>query len=147
MIAAMSMLEKQLAIVREFADLPDWEARYKRIIAIGRALDALPEELRDDEHKVRGCASNVWLHAERADDGHVRYRADSDAMIVRGLVALLVRVYDDESPADILATEPLFIDELELAQHLSSNRANGLASMVQQIKQYAAAFKLLDERN
>lgn len=137
----MNMIEKQVAIVREFAAFTDWEDRYKHLIKIGRELPALSEGDRTDEAKVRGCSSNVWLHAELDADGRLHLRADSDAMIVRGLVALLLRVYSDEAPADVLATEPMFIEELELTQHLTQTRANGLASMIKQIKTYALAFQ------
>ncbi|MDA3963641.1 MAG: SufE family protein [Planctomycetota bacterium] len=137
----MNIIEKQVAIVREFAVFESWEERYKHLIKIGRELPALPAEDQTDDAKVRGCSSSVWLHANCNDDGSVHLRADSDAMIVRGLVALLVRVYTDEQPDAILSTEPMFIEELELEQHLTQNRANGLASMVKQIKTYALAFK------
>ena len=138
-LSPMSLIQRQIAIVEEFAPLTNWEDRYKKIIAIGRELPDLDESLKTDDAKVRGCASSVWLHASLEGD-RVRYQADSDAVIVRGLVALLMRVYDDASPADILATEPMFIEELELAQHLTSNRANGLAAMVKQLKLYALGF-------
>lgn len=135
----MGILDEQIAIVREFDALPSWEERYKRLIRIGRELPELPPERRTEDSRVRGCASNVWLHAG-LDDGLVRYEADSDALIVRGLIALLLRVYSGRAPEDIVATEPLFVEELELTQHLSQTRANGLASMVRRIKQHALPF-------
>ena len=141
----MGIIDKQVAIVREFSAFDGWEERYKHLIKIGRELPALPPEDQTEDAKVRGCSSSVWLHATMDDQGRVHYRADSDAMIVRGLVALLLRVYSDEPPEAIIETEPMFIEELELAQHLSQTRANGLASMVTQIKAYALAFKARKE--
>ena len=134
-----SILQTQMAIVEEFEAFSDWEDRYKHLIAVGRALAALPSELQQDEHKVRGCSSSVWLLGEFRD-GIVHFRADSDAVLVRGLVALLIRVYDQRSPQEILNAEPAFIEELGLNTHLSANRANGLSAMVKQIKTYALAF-------
>lgn len=136
----MGILQKQIAIVERFQALPNWEERYKQLIALGRRLPPLPPEEQTDEAKVRGCSSSVWLHADLVD-GKVRYRADSDALIVKGLVSLLLEVYSDEAPADIVKHEPLFIEELGLNQHLSANRANGLSSMVKQIKTYAVALQ------
>jgi len=136
----MNVIEKQVAIVQEFAGFQTWEERYKHLIALGRDLPDLPDEDKTDDAKVRGCSSSVWLHAERADDGTIRFRADSDAILVRGLVALLLRVYSHERPETIVETEPMFVEELELTQHLTQTRANGLASMVKQIKAYAVAF-------
>lgn len=136
----MNVIEKQVAIVQEFAEFQNWEDRYKHLIQIGRSLPDLPDADKTDDAKVRGCSSSVWLHAELADDGTVTLRADSDAILVRGLVALLLRVYSGERPAAIIDTDPMFIEELELTQHLTQTRANGLASMVKQIKAYAVAF-------
>lgn len=136
----MGILQKQMAIIGEFDQLENWEDRYKLIIKKGRALPDLPETEKTDDAKVRGCSSSVWLHAD-CEDGKVHYRADSDAILVRGLVAMLLDVYNDEEPAEIIKHEPLFIEELGLNQHLSSNRANGLSSMVKQIKTYALAFQ------
>lgn len=136
----MSILHIQAEIVAEFEALDDWEERYARIIKVGRELPGLDEADKLDEHKVRGCSSQVWLLAS-LEDGKVVYRADSDAVIVRGLIALLLRVYSGHTPAEILAAAPDFIEELELGAHLSANRANGLAAMVKQIKAYALAFQ------
>jgi len=135
----MSPLQRQIAIVEEFDALTGWEERYKRLIQIGRELPPLADAERSDDSKVRGCASNVWLHAD-CQDGRVRLRADSDAMIVRGLIALLLRAYDGLTPQEIVDTEPMFIEELQLDQHLSQTRANGLGAMIAQIKAYGVAF-------
>lgn len=134
-----SILQEQMAIVEEFEAFTDWEDRYKHLIAVGRQLPALPTSEQVDEHKVRGCSSSVWLLADLRD-GLVHLRADSDAVLVRGLVALLLRVYSGRSPQEILNAEPAFIEELGLNTHLSANRANGLSAMVKQIKTYALAF-------
>lgn len=136
---AMSVLMKMAAIVEEFEACSDWEARYQHLIELGRALPALSADEQTDDAKVRGCSSSVWLHAELRD-GLVHYRADSDALLVKGLVAILLRAYSGQKPADIVRTPPAFIEELGLEQHLSATRANGLGAMVTQIKAYALAF-------
>ena len=135
----MSILQKMARLVEEFQALPDWESRYKRIIALAKELQPMPEELKNDSNKVRGCSSTVWLHAE-VKDGNVVYLADSDAVLVRGLVALLVKVYSGHPASEILKAPPDFIEELGLNVNLSPNRANGLTAMVKQIMIYAAAF-------
>jgi cysteine desulfuration protein SufE len=135
-----TITERQRALVAEFQALPEWEARYARIIAMAKALEPLPEEQRIEGNRVRGCSSTVWLWADLVD-GTVVYRGDSDAVLVRGLVALLLSVYSGHPPAAILAAPPTFITELGLNQNLSPNRANGLTAMVKQIMIYAMAFK------
>jgi cysteine desulfuration protein SufE len=135
----MSILQKQARLVAEFQALPDMEERYKRIIARGRTLRPMDEALKTEDNKVRGCASSVWLHAH-VDQGTVRYAADSDALITKGLIALVLEVYDGESPGDILRAPPAFIEELGLNVILTPNRANGLTAMVRQVKNYALAF-------
>ena len=135
----MSILQDMARLVDEFQALPDWESRYKRIIALAKDLQPMPEELKNDSNKVRGCSSTVWLHAE-VKDGNVVYLADSDAVLVRGLVALLVKVYSGHPASEILKAPPDFIEELGLNVNLSPNRANGLTAMVKQIMIYAAAF-------
>lgn len=136
----MSILTDMARLVDEFQELPDWESRYKRIIALAKELQPMPEELKIDANKVRGCSSTVWLHAE-LKDGNVVFLADSDAVLVRGLVALLLKVYSGHPAREILAAPPDFIEELGLNVNLSPNRANGLTAMVKQIMIYAAAFQ------
>lgn len=131
--------DEQQAIIEEFAFLGEWMARYEYIIELGRKLPDLPEELRLDTHLVPGCQSRVWFHAGR-DGNLIVYRADSDAMIVRGLIALLLRVYSGRPAAEILATGPEFLEKIELGSHLSGSRANGLHAMVKRIKSFAEAF-------
>jgi cysteine desulfuration protein SufE len=134
------IVARQQALVAEFQALPDWESRYARIIALAKGLPALAEEQRIEGNRVRGCSSTVWLWADLVD-GNVVYQADSDAVLVRGLVAVLVGVYSGHPPALILASPPTFITELGLNQNLSQNRANGLTAMVKQIMVYAMAYQ------
>lgn len=139
----MGIKETQSQIVEEFSGLGNWEQRYKKIIDLGKALPELDEKFKTEELKVKGCQSQVWIHASLSDDNKVIYQADSDALIVRGLVALLMKVYSGATPDEILATEPTFIGDIGLQSHLSPSRTNGLMSMIKQIKYYAAAFKAL----
>lgn len=124
----------------EFSQFSDWEDKYKHIISLGKALVEMPEELKTEENKVKGCQSQVWLHAD-LKDGKIIFQADSDAVIVKGIVSVLVRVYSNATPEEVLATKPEFLDEIGLRQHLSMSRANGLSSMVKQISMYALAFQ------
>jgi cysteine desulfuration protein SufE len=135
----MSILQDMAQLVDEFQNLPDWESRYKRIITMAKDLPPMDEALKIDDYKVRGCSSTVWLHAEQKD-GLIIYQADSDAVLVRGLVALLLKVYSGHTAKDILQAPPDFIEELGLNVNLSPNRANGLTAMVKQVMIYAAAF-------
>jgi cysteine desulfuration protein SufE len=131
------------ALKSDFQKDPDWEARYKRVIEIGKALPPLSEKYRNEQFLVKGCQSQVWLHAELGKDGLMKLVGDSDAVIVRGLVACLIRVYSDASPAEVLSVTPQFLKDLGFESHLSPSRANGLNSMVKQIYLYATAFKAL----
>lgn len=139
----MTLSERQKAIVDEFAEASTWEDRYRKIITLGQSLPALSDDAKQDKYKVKGCQSQVWLLANLDDKGHIIFQADSDAMIVRGLVALLLRVYSDASPDEIIASPPDFINELGLSGHLTPSRTNGLYAMVQQIMYYATALKAL----
>jgi cysteine desulfuration protein SufE len=142
----MSISETQKKIVEEFQSLNSWEDRYKKIIEKGRALPELTSEKKTDENLVKGCQSKVWLTAQ-LDGQKVIFEGDSDASIVKGLVALLLEVYSGNSPAEILANPPEFIEQLGLNANLSQTRASGLASMVRQMKFYAIAFQsVLDRR-
>lgn len=133
-----SIIDKQIALVEEFEALPDWEARYARVIAMARGLPPMPEELKTDARKVRGCSSQVWL-AHELRDGCLHLQADSDAVLVRGLVALLLQVYSGHTPREILGAPPDFLQDMGLNAHLSPNRANGLASMAARIRELAEA--------
>ena len=128
--------EAKRGLTGDFAFLGDWVQRYEYIVDLGRALEGLPEADKTDGHLVPGCQSRVWLRTERRD-GRLHFRADSDAIIVRGLIALLLRIYSGRTPAEILATPPSFFEVLELGSHLSGNRANGLHAMVRRIHAHA----------
>lgn len=124
----------------DFKNFGEWEARYKHLIDLGKKMPPMKEEFKTEENKVKGCQSQVWLHAELIGD-KVHFSADSDASIVKGIVALLVFVYSDSTPDEILMTKPTFLEDIGLREHLSMSRANGLTSMVKQISFYAMAFK------
>jgi cysteine desulfuration protein SufE len=126
----------QAAIADEFAFFGDWTERYQYLIDLGRKLPPFPDALKTDAHKVTGCQSQVWL-VPSGDASRLEFRAISDSAIVSGLIALLLRVYSGRSAAEILATEPKFIEAIGLAKHLSPTRSNGLAAMLAAIKQYA----------
>lgn len=137
----MSLKDRQNEIVAAFSGLTDWEDRYKKLIELGKALPDLPDSKKLEDFKVKGCQSQVWIHA-RMEDGRILFEADSDAILVRGLVALLLRVYSNATPAEILSTPPDFVKEIGLESKLSPSRANGLFSMIKQMKFYAMAFSL-----
>ncbi|MDZ7720089.1 MAG: SufE family protein [Balneolaceae bacterium] len=136
----MNIEEKQDRIVRQFELLGDWQERYKYIIKLGQKLESLDDKHKVEENLVRGCQSQVWLVTEQ-DDDRLIFKADSDAAITKGLVAMLVNFYSGENPDTILQTDPEFIDKIGMQQHLSPTRSNGLASMVKQMKIYAMAYK------
>ncbi len=141
----MSILQNMARLVDEFQAIPDWETRYKKIIARGKQLVPMPDALKTADNQVRGCASTVWLHAD-FDGTNVAFLADSDAVMVRGLVSILLEVYSGHPPGDILAAPPEFIEELGLNVNLTPNRANGLSAMVRQIMTYALAFQAKSAR-
>ena len=127
-------------MIQDFSGLKDWEDRYKRIIEMGRQLPDMPEDLKNEQNKVRGCQSQVWLHAELDNQGRMIIHGDSDALIVKGLVALLLKVYSGANPEDILQSPPEFLKALGFEGNLSPSRANGLHAMLKQIRLYATAF-------
>ncbi len=134
--------QRQQEIVAEFESLGGWEQRYKYIIKIGKDLPQQSQDFYNDKFLVKGCQSQVWLHASLNDAGEVELRADSDAMIVKGLVSLLLRAYSGLKPSEILSAPPKFIEDLGFKESLSPSRANGFLSMVKQIMLYAQAFQL-----
>ena len=140
-----TIAERQSALVERFSEISDWEERYREIIRLGRSLPEFPEDQRTERNKVKGCQSQVWMHA-LLQDGNVVFVADSDAAIVRGLIAILLELYSGQPPQAILEAPPSFIDELGLGTHLSQNRANGLSAMLKQMKLYATAFRALAQR-
>ncbi len=127
-------------IIETFSVLDDWMDRYALLIEMGNTLPVLDEKYKTDNNLIEGCQSRVWLHATYAD-GKVFFQADSDALIVKGIVSLLIRVFSGQTPKDILETELYFIDAILLREHLSSTRSNGLLSMLKQMKMYALAFE------
>lgn len=132
--------QRILKLKNDFKSFSEWEARYKHLIELGKKMPPMKEEFKTEENKVKGCQSQVWLHAELIGD-RVHFSADSDASIVKGIVALLVYVYSDSTPDQILMTKPTFLEDIGLREHLSMSRANGLSAMVKQISFYAMAFK------
>lgn len=135
----MSIASKQRQIVEDFADFSDWQEKYEYIIEIGFDLPPLDERYKDEAHRIIGCQSNVWLQsAFDASAGVMRYAADSDSMIVKGLVSLLIQVLSDEPPEAIVTADLAFLNQIGLDRHLSSTRSNGLASMIKEMKQQAA---------
>lgn len=127
-------------LVQEFKKFSSWEERYKHLIGLGKELNSMEPSDKVETNKVKGCQSQVWLSA-RLEDGRIHFSGDSDASIVKGIVALLIKVYDNKSPDEVLATPQTFIDDIGLKQHLSMSRTNGLSSMLKQISFYALAFK------
>ncbi|MDD0853089.1 SufE family protein [Halobacteriovorax sp. GB3] len=127
-------------LISDFSKFDDWEDRYKYIIGLGKELAPMDEELKNEANKVKGCQSQVWLFAE-LNEGKITFSADSDAAIVKGIVSILVQVYSNSTPEEVLQTKPDFLDTIGLRQHLSMSRANGLSSMVKQISMYALAFQ------
>lgn len=127
-------------IVEEFALFDSWDDKYEYIIDLGKKLSPLPEKYRTAENIVRGCQSTVWLGADY-ENGKVIFTADSDAIIVKGLISMLIRVLSNHTPDEILAAPLTFIDRIGMKSHLAQTRSNGLLSMVKQMKHYALAFK------
>lgn len=136
----MTIKEIQEEIIDEFSVFEDWMERYEYLIDLGKSLPQIDESFKLEENLIKGCQSKVWLHAELSN-GLVLYTADSDAILTKGIIALLLRVFSNQSPSNILETEPSFIDEIGLKEHLSPTRANGLVSMIKQIKLFALAFQ------
>ena len=135
----MTIKEIQEEIVDEFSMFDDWMQRYEYIIELGKNLPLIKEELKTDENIIKGCQSKVWLQGEQ-QGGKVVFTADSDAILTKGIIAILIRVFSNQKPADILEADTDFIDEIGLKEHLSPTRANGLVSMIKNIKMYALAF-------
>ncbi len=135
-----SIEQKQQEIVDEFSVFDDWMDKYAHLIEQGKELSGLEEENRTDNNVISGCQSKVWLHADYKD-GKLYFKADSDAILTKGLVALVIRVFSGEEPDTIINTNPWFIKEIGLEENLSPTRSNGLTSMLKQIKYYAMAYK------
>ena len=136
----MSIKEIQEEIIEEFAMFNDWMQKYDYLIELSKDIPLISEEYRLNENLIKGCQSKVWLHA-RETDGKVIYSADSDAIITKGIAALLIRVLSEQKAEDIIENEMYFIDAIGLKEHLSMTRSNGLVSMIKQMKFYALAFQ------
>ena len=141
----MTINETQNEIVKEFEQYTDWEDKYKRIIDLGRQLAPIDEVYKTEKYKLSGCQSQVWINA-KLDGNKILFEADSDAAIVKGLVALLIKVYSNRTPDEILSSPPEFVKKIGIDNHLSPTRKNGLGSMMKQIQMYAVAFKTVTDK-
>lgn len=142
----MTINEKQDEIIEEFSGLDDWMDRYGMIIDMGNSLPPIDEKYKTPEHLIEGCQSRVWVNAELSPEGKVIFTADSDAIIVKGIISMLVDVLSGHTPQEILDADLYFIDRVGLSEHLSPTRSNGLLAMVKQMRLYAMAFKALQEK-
>jgi len=136
----MKIEEIQTEIVDEFSMFEDWMQRYEFMIDLGKTLPLIDEQFKTDDNIIKGCQSKVWVHAELVEDKLV-FTADSDAIITKGIIAILIRVFSNQKPAAIIEANTDFIDEIGLKEHLSPTRANGLVSMIKQLKLYAVAYQ------
>ena len=127
-------------IISEFSLFEDWMDKYEYIIELGKSIPLIDPKFKTDDNLIKGCQSKVWMHAE-IKNNNVLFYADSDAIITKGIIAILIRVFSNQNPKNILESDTKFIDEIGLKEHLSPTRANGLVSMIKQIKIYALAFK------
>ncbi|MBO7136850.1 MAG: SufE family protein [Bacteroidaceae bacterium] len=139
----MTINEIQDEIITEFSDFDDWMDRYQMLIDMGSEQPPLEDQYKTEQNLIDGCQSRVWLQADLVD-GKVQFRAESDALIVKGIVSLLVRVLSDHTPQEILDADLYFIDRIGLREHLSPTRSNGLGAMLKQMKMYALAFKAIN---
>ena len=137
----MTINEIQDEIIEEFSIFDDWMDKYQLLIDTGSEQELLPERYKTDQNLIDGCQSRVWLQADMTDNGLLHFQAESDALIVKGIVALLVRVLSDHTPQEILDADLYFIEEIGLREHLSPTRSNGLLAMLKQMKMYALAYK------
>lgn len=136
-----SIEDRQQGLIAEFSDIEDWMDRYGYIIDLGNALPEIDESKKTPQNLIEGCQSRVWLDAEFDDEGKINFTADSDAIIVKGIISLLISVLNGHTPDEILDADLHFINDIGLGEHLSPTRSNGLLAMVKQMKMYAMAFK------
>ena len=136
----MSIQDIQQEIIEEFSMFDDWEERYQYMIELGKTLPLINPTYKTDDNLIKGCQSKVWVHAELKDD-KIEFTADSDAIITKGIIAILIRVFSNQHPKDIIDADVDFIDQIGLKEHLSPTRANGLVSMIKQLKLYAIAYQ------
>ena len=137
----MSINDMQDEVIAEFSDFDDWMDRYQLLIDLGNEQAPLDEQYKTDQNLIEGCQSRVWLQADLQEDGTILFQAESDALIVKGIIALLIKVVSGHTPDETLDSELYFIDAIGLKEHLSPTRSNGLLSMVKQMRMYALAFK------
>lgn len=138
--------ERQEEIIEEFSMFEDWMQRYEYMIELGKSLPLIDEKHKTEENIIKGCQSKVWVYAEMQGD-EVDFTADSDAIITKGIIAILIRVFSGQKPEDIINADTSFIDEIGLKDHLSPTRANGLVSMIKQMKMYAIAYNSQQNNN
>ncbi|WP_323787605.1 SufE family protein [Psychroserpens sp.] len=136
----MTIAEIKNDIIEEFAMFEDWEERYQYMIDLGKTLPLIDEHYKTDDNIIKGCQSKVWVHADLKGD-KIAFTADSDAIITKGIIAILIRVFSNQRPKDIIEADTDFIDQIGLKEHLSPTRANGLVSMIKQLKMYAIAYQ------
>lgn len=136
----MNIAERQAEVVDEFSMFEDWMDKYEHLISLGKELPLIDDSKKLENNLIKGCQSRVWLDAQ-LEGGKVVYTADSDAIITKGIISLMIRVFTDSSPKEIMDAELSFIDEIGLKEHLSPTRSNGLVSMVKQMKMYAIAYQ------
>ncbi|MDE5941027.1 MAG: SufE family protein [Muribaculaceae bacterium] len=142
----MTINERQDEIIAEMSELDDWMDRYAYIIDLGNSLPPIAEEYKTPQNLIEGCQSRVWLHADLNSEGKVEFTADSDAILVKGIISMLIEVLSGHTPQEILDADLYFIDRIGLSEHLSPTRSNGLLAMVKQIKMYALAYRELEGR-
>ncbi len=138
----MTIQEKQNAIIEEFSMFDDWMDKYSYLIELGKELPPINEKYKDPQHLISGCQSRVWLQADMDESGKINFSADSDAVITKGIVSLLIKAFSGHTPDEILEADLDFLEQIGLKEHLSPTRSNGLVSMIKQIRLYAQAFKL-----
>jgi len=136
----MKIIDIQSQIIDEFESMDDWMEKYEYMISLGKSLPLMDNDFKNDSNLIKGCQSRVWLHAELKND-NIFFHADSDAIITKGIISILIRIYSGQPPKEILDSNFDFINKIGLKEHLSQTRANGLLSMIKQIKMYALAFQ------
>lgn len=141
----MTIQEAEQEIIEEFSDYEDWMDKYQLLIDLGNEQEPIDEKYKTESNLIDGCQSRVWLQADY-EDGKIHFQAESDALIVKGIVSLLLRVFSDRTPDEILNADLRFIEEIGLKEHLSPTRSNGLVAMIKQIRLYAMAFKAKEEQ-
>ena len=135
----MTIENLQQNLIEDFSFFEDWTQRYEYMIELSKGLEKMDEQMKNDKNIIKGCQSKVWLHAE-LNEGKIKFLADSEAIITRGIIAILLTIFNNRTPKEIIESDTKFIEKIGLKEHLSPNRANGLYSMIKQIKFYAIAF-------